>query len=139
MFVFYLLTFPQQRSIWKLYYGRLILSHLLQAFGGLLRLSKQLWQSQDFGNIATTLTIKRLEAGAESNPHRGRFAGVSGAQEQLQLSHTPLQVCMHTPAPCAFLLTEMVFSVKNCRCCREAFCWHTGEVGGGGGAETVTE
>lgn len=67
---------------------RLITSPLLQAFGDLLGPSKQLQQSQLFSNIATTLTIKRLEAGAESTPSRGRFAGAGGAQERLWLLST---------------------------------------------------
>ena len=92
---------------------RLIMSPLLQAFGDVLRPSKQLRQSQHFGNIATTLTIKRLEAGAESTPCRGRFSGVSGAQERLRLSTTPFQVYAHTPAPCACLVTELPFPVKS--------------------------
>lgn len=75
------------------------MSALLQAFGDLLRPSKQLGQSQHFGNIATTLTIKSLEAGAESTPRRGRFAGMSSAQEQFRLSGTPFQVGAHTSSP----------------------------------------
>lgn len=72
------------------------MSALLQAFADLLRPSKQLRQSQRFGNIAAILTIKRLVTGAESTSRSGRFAGMSGAQEQLRLSSAPSQVCVHT-------------------------------------------
>lgn len=78
----------------KILLWRLITSPLLQAFPDLLRPSKQLQQSQHFGNIATILTIKRLLTGAESTSHNGRFAGMRDAQERLRLSSAPSQVCV---------------------------------------------
>lgn len=96
----------------KILLWRLITSPLLQAFADLLRPSKQLQQSQHFGNIAAILTIKRLVTAAESTSHNGRFAGTRDAQERLRLSSAPSQVCAHTPALCAFLLTKLVFPMK---------------------------
>lgn len=84
----------------KILLWRLITSPLLQAFADLLRPSKQLQQSQHFGNIAAILTIKRLVTAAESTSHNGRFAGTRDAQERLRLSSAPSQVCAHTPALC---------------------------------------
>lgn len=96
----------------KILWWRLITSALLQAFADLLRPSKQLQQSQRFGNIAAILTIKRLVTGAESTSRSGRFAGMSSAQERLRLSSAPSQVCAHMPALCASLLTKPVFPMK---------------------------
>lgn len=85
----------------KILLWRQITSPLLQAFADLLRPSKQLQQSQHFGNIATTLTIKRLVSGAESTSHNGRFAGMRDAQERLWLSSAPSQVCVpHASSLC---------------------------------------
>lgn len=85
----------------KILSWRLITSPLLQVFADLLRPSKQLQQSQHFGNIATILTIKRLLTGVESTSHNGRFAGMRNAQERLRLSGAPSQVCVpHARSPC---------------------------------------
>lgn len=112
---FLFVDFSSPEGYLEILWWRLITSPLLKAFGDLLRPSKQLWRSQHFGNIATALTMKRPEAVAESTPCRGKAWAVP-AQEWLQLSSTPLQVCAHAPAPapCAFLLTELVFPVESC-------------------------
>lgn len=92
MVCFLFVGFSSPEECLEILLQRLITPALLQAFGNLLRPSKQLRQSQHFGNIATTLTIKRLEAGAESTLRRGRFAGMSSAQERFRLSSTPFRV-----------------------------------------------
>lgn len=79
MVCFLFVDFSSPEEYLEILLQRLIMSPLLQAFGDLLRPPKQLRQSQHFGNVATTFTVKMLEAGAEGAPLRGGFAGVSGA------------------------------------------------------------
>lgn len=101
---------------------RLITSPSLQAFADFLKPSKQLQQSQHFGNIATILTIKRLVTGAESTSHNGGFAGMRDAQEPLQLSSAPSQVCLpHVGSPCSLMFP---MKIEVCSCWGEASCWH---------------
>lgn len=96
----------------KILWWRLITSALLQAFADLLRPSKQLQQSQRFGNIAAILTIKRLVTGAEHLPQWKvcRNEQCPGAVAALQRSFPG--VCAHMPALCASLLTKPVFPMK---------------------------
>lgn len=59
MVCFLFVDFSSPEEYLELLLWKLITSALLQAFVDLLRPSKQLRQFQRFGNIATTLTIKK--------------------------------------------------------------------------------